>query len=432
MEKRAGALIDIDRTALEKRMKLYFDPAVDWESLKALGTGLTQDAARFAAKKARDKVTQAEDYQPDHLRRYALRPFDTRWCYYSSERPLWNEPRPSLWQQCWRGNSFLLTRMNCPRDPEGAPVCFTACLADDHFLTPDAVAIPLCLRAVLPGKSKKRNDGNGEFGSILHEAARAYGSDESAIRANLSSGARSYLAVLGIKNPDADAGTAALLWMHALAIGFSPAYLAENRDGIRQDWPRVPLPGSKAALFASGELGKQIAGLLDTEAPVDGVTAGKLRAETKTIAVLSSTTDLSVIVGWGHVSQGGVMPGKGKMLTRAYRPEEEPDKPHLDLLGKSTHDIYLNDTAYWRNVPEKVWDFTIGGYQVMKKWLSYREHDLLGRPLTPDEAREVTHMARRLAALLLLNPALDANYAAAKASARPLPLNTSPVSRPKS
>jgi hypothetical protein len=93
----------------------------------------------------------------------------------------------------------------------------------------------------------------------------------------------------------------------------------------------------------------------------------------------------------------------------------------LDLLGKSTHDIYLNDTAYWRNVPEKVWDFTIGGYQVMKKWLSYREYALLGRTLTPDEAREVTHMARRLAALLLLAPALDANYAAAKASAIPLP-----------
>jgi hypothetical protein len=88
----------------------------------------------------------------------------------------------------------------------------------------------------------------------------------------------------------------------------------------------------------------------------------------------------------------------------------------LDLLGKSTHDIYLSDTAYWRNVSEKVWDFTIGGYQVMKKWLSYREHDLLGRPLTPDEAREVTHMARRLAALILLQPGLDANYQSVKAA----------------
>jgi hypothetical protein len=59
----------------------------------------------------------------------------------------------------------------------------------------------------------------------------------------------------------------------------------------------------------------------------------------------------------------------------------------------------------------------IGGYQVIKKWLSYREHDLLGRSLTSDEAREVTNIARRIAAILLLEPALNANYEAVKQSA---------------
>ncbi len=63
----------------------------------------------------------------------------------------------------------------------------------------------------------------------------------------------------------------------------------------------------------------------------------------------------------------------------------------------------------------------MGGYQVMKKWLSYREKSLLGRGLTLDEVTEVTHMARRIAALLLLGPALDANYRAVKAAAYPWP-----------
>jgi hypothetical protein len=416
MEKRAGALIDIDHASLEKRMKMYFDPSVDWGSLKALGTGLTEDAARFNAKKARDKVTGAEHYQPSHLRRYALRPFDTRWCYYSAERPLWNEPRPNLWAQSWQGNGFLMSRPAGVASPEGFPLFYTAMLGDNDFLRGHAYYFPLRLRVAGKTSGAKKDDGNGEFGAILHEAARAYSAGAPKTSANLSPAARAYLADLGIKNPDADVATSALLWMHALAIGFSPAYLAENTDGIRQDWPRIPLPNSKTALLASAELGKQIAALLDTEAPVDGVTAGNLRAETKTIAVLSSTASLSVTAGWGHASQGGVMPGKGKLLTRAYRPEEQPEPPHLALLGKTTHDIYLNDTAYWRNVPESVWDFTIGGYQVMKKWLSYREHDLLGRPLTPDEAREVTHMARRLAALILLQPKLDTNYESVKAA----------------
>ena len=70
--------------------------------------------------------------------------------------------------------------------------------------------------------------------------------------------------------------------------------------------------------------------------------------------------------------------------------------------------------AYWRNIPEKVWNYYIGGYQVIKKWLSYREQPLLGRPLPPGEVEEVTHMARRLAAIVLMEPALNANYQAVK------------------
>ena len=57
-----------------------------------------------------------------------------------------------------------------------------------------------------------------------------------------------------------------------------------------------------------------------------------------------------------------------------------------------------------------MWNYTIGGYQVIKKWLSYREKPLLGRSLTPDEVRYVTEIARRLAALIALQPSLDANY----------------------
>ena len=88
-------------------------------------------------------------------------------------------------------------------------------------------------------------------------------------------------------------------------------------------------------------------------------------------------------------------------------------------LHPTTHDLYINETAFWRNVPTRLWEYTIGGYQVMKKWLSYREKPLLGRGLTNDEAREVTNMARRITALILLEPALDANYQAVKAATYP-------------
>lgn len=291
--------------------------------------------------------------------------------------------------------------------PEGFPLFCTSLLGDNDFLRGHAYYFPIRLR-MCPAAKPKKKDGNGEFGKILHEAAPAYNAGK--ITANLSPTAREYLAKLDILNPDDDAETAGLIWMHALAIGYSPAYLAENADGIRQDWPRIPLPDSRAALLASARLGRQIAALLDTETPVDGVTQNPCQ-ELKNIAVLSSTKNLSVTAGWGHGGKNGVtMPGKGRLETRPFTAEESG----LQSLGESTHDIFLNETACWRNVPEKVWDYTIGGYQVIKKWLSYREHELLGRPISVDEAREVMHTARRLAALILLQPDLDANYQRAK------------------
>jgi hypothetical protein len=43
----------------------------------------------------------------------------------------------------------------------------------------------------------------------------------------------------------------------ALAAGYAPASLSENADGIRQDWPRVPLPDSREALEHSARLGRE-------------------------------------------------------------------------------------------------------------------------------------------------------------------------------
>ena len=60
---------------------------------------------------------------------------------------------------------------------------------------------------------------------------------------------------------------------------------------------------------------------------------------------------------------------------------------------------------------------TIGGYPVVKKWLSYRELRVLGRPLAQEEMTYITEVVRRLKALLLLGGALDANYRAAAENA---------------
>jgi hypothetical protein len=442
IERRGNSLIVFEQAKKElEKLAAYLDTGIPDNEIQMLAPAFMKSSGEFDAVKARAALKGQVEFKPQTIVRYPFKPFDVRLAYLDADiQPLFSRPSPELLQQRFKGNSFFITRDTADKDIEGAPFYFSPLVCDYDFLSGHARHFPIRLRATPKTKSGGKDDGNGEFGSILHEAAPAYKSGGEKIIANLSPAARAYLATLGIKNPDADADTAALVWLHALAIGYAPAYLVENPDGIRQDWPRIPLSASKAALLASADLGRQVAALLDTETPVPGVTAGKMRPELKGIAVLEFLGDggdeaeqnkkLAVTAGWGHAGKGGVtMPGKGKLATRGYTAEEvgqasslssAPTRDRQDdcpttLLGHVTHDVFLNDTACWRNVPEKVWDYTIGGYQVVKKWLSYREHALLGRALTADEAREVTHTARRIAALILLQPELDANYQRVKA-----------------
>jgi hypothetical protein len=315
--------------------------------------------------------------------------------------------------------------MKPAKEPEGAPLYFCRGLSDDHLLSPDAA----CFALRLPSSASKAK----------------YGTMFKARKANLSATVRAYLAALGTEDPDGGADVAALIWTHVLAVGYSPAYLNENADGIRRDWPRIPLPDNRKALEDSATLGRQVAALLDTEAEVRGVTTGRLEAVFRTVGVVAKrgggaldpgAGDLAVTAGWGHAGKGGItMPAKGHIERRAYDKAEREAigeaaearglsvKQVLSLLGPTTCDVFMNDTAYWKNVPANVWEYFIGGYQVIKKWLSYREQELLGRALRADEAREVANMARRLTAIVLLQPPLDENYRQVKVHTYPWPGN---------
>jgi len=237
-----------------------------------------------------------------------------------------------------------------------------------------------------------------------------FGGEDSQAKPNLSVKAQTYLTELIQQEPsEVLKSMAEALFFHTLAILHAPTYRKENSGALQQDWPRVPLPTSAAALQDSAALGHQIAALLDPEAEVSGVTTGTIHPELRFIAILRhsagrpinpATDDLAVTAGWGYLinEETVTMPGQGKLVKR----------------DDNAYDILLNDVSYWEHVPQAVWEYTLGGYPVLKKWLSYREQKVLGRDLHPEEARTFTEIARRIAALLDLQGDLDRNYQAVK------------------
>lgn len=62
------------------------------------------------------------------------------------------------------------------------------------------------------------------------------------------------------------------------------------------------------------------------------------------------------------------MQGEGSKKTRGEKEE---------AFGK----VWINKTQYFEGVPQQVWDFYIGGYQVCHKWLKDRK----GRTLSYED-----------------------------------------------
>lgn len=399
VERRGFALISMEKEPLSQRIEAYFDPRKTDSEIAAIHSSLMMTGNRIVGPEARKKILAEHQFDKAKIVPYPFKPFDNRWCYLENLRPLFSEPSPKLLAQRIEKNSFFITRDTADKDPEGVPFFMSSVVCDYDFISGHTRHFPVMLNAET--KAKKENPEQGALLEIT-EAAKPN------IKANLSDKARAYLAGLGLPNPDESLETAELIWFHALAVGYSPAYLLENADGVKSDWPRIPLPASAELLKASAALGRKIAALLDTEQ------TPQLTAEVRTLGRiarkgggnLNPATDLEVTAGWGHNTGGVTMPMKGKMDYRATDADER--------LGNRVLDVYLNDTAYWQSVPERVWEYVIGGYQVVKKWLSYREKGVLGRALKPEEAREVTSMVQRIAALVLLEDELDANYWAVK------------------
>ncbi len=405
-EMRRGALLNVDLPKLKESIQSYTDASVTWQELQSRSAGPVLDAGRFDAQKAREALFKNATIEKFLFRRYALQPFDHYWCAWTSIRPVWNEPRPELSRHVDGVNPLFITRPFAERPNEEIPTFVTRSLPDYHLLRPNIVAIPF---SIAP-------DGAGRGVDLLS------GIGGGVWRPNISQKISIYLGYLFKGSIPADADK--LIWYHALAISVSLAWRTDNADSVRQGWPRIPLPDSAGTLRGSATLGAQVAALLDPEAPVPGVTTGTILPELRLIAVpirpQEGNADWS-LSAWGNRSDRGVtMPGRGRVESRPYSPAEGATAAHASVLGATTNDIGLNAHTHWRNIPEKVWECRIGGYQVLKKWLSYRDASIIKRPLTPDEVAHIQNTARRLAAILLLGPELDASYRACAASHRPL------------
>ena len=378
---RDGFLVDVDFHRLKARIGDYFDAGLRHEEIARRYPGAMKTTARFDARAVRDTLLKRGGPAEAGFVRFAYRPFDNRWLYWEADTKLLDEKRVDYKPHVFEGNVWFVAQQK-PRREWSSPQVISniGCL---DLMDRGATCIPVWLR----------DDGLGNDATAAQR------------RPNLSPAAQRYLERIDASIED--------LFHHVIAVLHDPAYRKANAGALRMEWPRIPLlswPDGNAenaahALAASAARGRKLAALLDPETPVPGVTQGALRPEIAAVAVPATIDDrnmtgddFALTAGWGHFGQGeAVMPGQGRIEERAYTPQERAALGDaVSTLGATTFDVYLNDRAYWRNVPVAVWNYRLGGYQVLKKWLSYRERGILGRALTPEEVQHFTDTARRI------------------------------------
>ena len=388
--KRIRSFVDVDLDRLRERIAVYFNPDVSHEEIARRYPGAMKSSSGFVVRDARavrDALLNRGVPDESGFIRFAYRPFDNRWLYWEPGHGLLGRPVPDYTPHVFEGNLWLVLQ-NKAR-PDLSPPLVISHIGDLNQMNSGVYCVSTYL------------DGHG------------LEADGSQPQPNLSSTARSYLSAVN--------GNVMDLFHHVITTLHDPAYNRVNADALRAEGPRIPLvgwpdgksEGAAEALVESAARGRELARLLDSDTPVPGVTQAPLRPALAAIAVPATVgghnmagDDFTVTAGWGHHGVGdAVMPGQGRAVERLHTPEErEALGETLPALGNTTLDIYLNPNAFWRNVPAAVWRYKLGGYQVLKKWLSYRERTVLARPLRPEEVKHFTDTARRIAAILSMPP----------------------------
>lgn len=162
---------------------------------------------------------------------------------------------------------------------------------------------------------------------------------------------QSYKLPIGISNEQ--------IFYYIYSVFQSPLYRDLFSDFFKVDFPRIPLPGSIALFLDLAKIGSELVSL-------------HIMESTKL------TTFITCFVGSNNLKIG-----------RIWWSE---DTVWIDAFGEKIRNTASLKKCGFRGVPEAVWNFHIGGYQVCEKWLKDRK----GRVLSQED---IEHYQKIIVAL---------------------------------
>jgi predicted helicase len=279
------------------------------------------------------------------------RPFDTRWAYLAKE--ITDRPRLEVTEHLFKENLAV----NFVRQTKA-----------------DAWRHILVSRRPTPAVFIEIKDGSSIFPLYLYAKEGLFGTSapkeqlerHANMKARTVSQFSERLKVVPAAVGKENSGTIKVedIFHYVYGISHSPTYRSRYSEFLKIDFPRIPLTSNLEMFLKVCTLGADLVALHLLE-------------------------DEYEVASWNTVRSKAKSPLKN-LITRFIR------KGALEVAKgypkyKDTN-VYINTSSYFEGVPEEVWNFHIGGYQVCEKWLKDRR----GRTLSDED---INHYQRVVVAL---------------------------------
>lgn len=153
------------------------------------------------------------------------------------------------------------------------------------------------------------------------------------------------------------------IFYYIYAVLYSPTYRQRYEEFLKIDFPRIPLPTDYEAFKTLSDLGKELVELHLLKHPA-----------------LEQTE-----VGF---------------------PQSGSDKVESVRYDEAVQRVRINRDQYFEGIPKEVWEYRIGAYQVMEKYLKDRK----GRKLSVDEINHYIKVAKAIRLTIELQGKVDETY----------------------
>jgi len=301
-----------------------------------------QDTKYWSINKAREEVRKVDFKSKIML--YAYRPFDNRFIFYFPNIIERGDAREPLMKHLFRENiAIVLTRILS--QPPFKHAFVSNSISDMCLIsTKTKEASYLFPLYLYPGEPEGQLFGEGEA-----KAERVPNFTAEFLQA--------------IKESLGTEPTPEELFYYIYAVLYSPTYRKRYQEFLKIDFPRVPLPSDYDLFVELSRLGEEL-------------------------------VDLHLLKHPALDETGIGFPKGGTNKVEKVRYDEEAQR------------VYFNQGQCFEGIPKEVWEYRIGAYQVMRKYL----RDRRGRKLSLDEINHYMRVAKAIRLTIELQEKIDDVY----------------------